>query len=231
VPGWHPDPNNAGRALFWTGTTWAGERVWNGTAWVDPGQPAYRPAMPPPAGSWPAPSGSIPSAPPVAAAVTRTPVPRRLRNRAWLAIGGGALMVIGSILPWATQNYIVTTTTVNGTSVGGGQFSIVLALVIAAFAGLTLNGVIGAKKSGIVILLLGILAIAICIGNMSDISGVIDQEKSQSAGLISTGAGTKFGAGLLVLLIADIVVIISGLLTLFSRRRIANDQPVISPAV
>jgi hypothetical protein len=94
----------------------------------------------------------------------------------------------------------------------------VLALVIAALAGLTISGIIGAKKSGTATLIFGILAIVICIANMSDLSGVIDKEKAQSGGLVSTGAGTSFGAGLLILLVADLLVIVAAILTMRANR-------------
>jgi hypothetical protein len=259
--GWYPDPQNAGRALFWSGTEWAGERIWNGTAWVDPSQPADRaPAPAQTTAPWPT---SAPVAAPVAAPVPtpvaapvvaspgfgpgamsagfwpggtgpafgpsaaigapKPPVPRRLRNLALLILGGTGLMVIGSMLPWASQDYVITTTTVHGTSVGGGEFSIVLALVIAALTGLALSRIVGPRKTGIWVLILGVLAISICIANMANVSDVIDQEKSSGI-TAATGAGTKLGAGLLVLLVGDLIVIAGAIMIVLSaRRRISAD--------
>ena len=84
APGWYPDPNNAGVVRFWTGTSWSGERSWDGSAWVD----------------------RVPAAVPAPAFVvdasgTRAKPTPRVRTRLLLIIAGAVLMIIGCVLPWA----------------------------------------------------------------------------------------------------------------------------------
>jgi hypothetical protein len=128
------------------------------------------------------------------------------------------LIIVGVLLPYATQNNGITTNTIHGTDRSGGEVTIVIALMIAVLAGLFINGIIG-RRSAIATLLLGGIALAICIGNMSNISGVMDQEKSESADLINAGVGTQFGAGLFVVLVGCSLVLIGSIMTFASARK------------
>jgi hypothetical protein len=228
APGWYPNPNDPRITRFWTGAQWAGERIWNGSAWVDaapvpPSAPA--PAVPTFAAGPPYQVAGI-SAPPAyyaplaqsAPVSSKRPVPQPVRNRLLLTLGGAALMIIGVLLPSPTQDNGLTTTTIHGTDRGGGETTIVIALVIAVLAALFLNGTIG-RRSSIATLLLGALAISISIGNMSNISDAMDQEKAQSADLVNSGGGTHFGAGLFVVFVGCALVLVGSFMTLVSARK------------
>lgn len=243
--GWYPNPNDARVMRYWTGVQWSGERVWTGTAWTDtapvaataptpvpapvaaappqfaaaPAANGYATAPPYPQASLSVPPGYYASPAPVAAVPSsKRPVSQRVRARLLLTLGGAALVVVGVLMPYATQNNGITTSTIHGTDRSGGAVTIVIALVVVVLAGLFINGTIG-RRSAIATFLLGGIALAICIGNMSNISDVMDQEKAQSADLISAGGGTKFGAGLFVVLVGCVLVLIGSIMTFVSARR------------
>lgn len=206
-PGWFSDPGNPQVSRYWTGAQWAGERIWNGAAWID----SRPPALPP------QPVYAGPGAAPFTATATRTPAIGPVRNRLLLTVAGAVLVVIGSVLPWATQNNGITTTTINGSSVGGGQFLIIVGLAIAVLAGLYLSGVIG-KRSCIASLVLGALAITICFANMANISDVMDKEKANDPTFQLNGGGTHSGIGLFVVLIGCVLVLVATIMTMRSAR-------------
>jgi hypothetical protein len=141
----------------------------------------------------------------------------RVRTRLIIIIAGAILMIIGCVLPWAQQDYGITTVTVQGTSAGGGQVSLVIGLGILALSALFLAGIVG-KWANILSLILGVLALSICVANMANVSDVIDQEKQDVPSLTDAGAGTSFGAGLLILLVGCVVVIVASVLAIFAAR-------------
>jgi Protein of unknown function (DUF2510) len=244
-PGWYPDGQDARISRFWNGSQWAGERFWNGVAWIDPAPPAnplpvsaltypaaassatYAPA--PPTVTYPAPGQWAPAPPahmggPLPALSGRIVATGALRSRLLLILAGAAVVIIGSLLPWATQNDGITTTTIDGSSAGGGQVLIVIGLALAVLVGLYLAGIIG-KRTNVAVLILGVLAIAICIANMSNISHVMGQEKTESADLVQSGGGTKYGVGLIVVLVGCVLVIVGSVMVWRAARARRPAQP------
>lgn len=199
-PGWYPDIRNAAMSHYWSGTAWIARRVWTGTHWIDSTLP-----------------------PPIAPAVpTATPKPesmgRKIANRAYLTLGGVAVAAIGCMMPWATQNYGFVTTTIDGTSTGGGQIDLVLALVVAGLSVLFFTGRTGVK-SIVFSLVLAVLMVVICVANMVSVANVIDKEHAAAGrALIETGTATRLGAGILIVFAGGLIVVVGLVLSLFGAR-------------
>jgi len=223
--GWYPDPADPRVSRFWTGAQWAGERFWDGSGWVD-----RAPLGPTP---WPAsgtsgyqPGGGTPGAVNQWGGVVG-PTPRpalspRIRNRVFATLIGAACIVIGALLPWASQNNGFATSTIDGTSAGGGQISIVIGLIIGVLAALFLAGTIG-RRSTVGTLVLGALVVVIAVANLANLEDIIKKE-ADVPGLSGTGAGTQAGAGLLVLLVGSSVVVVASIMTLWATRARARGR-------
>jgi hypothetical protein len=211
--GWYSDTRDAAVRHYWSGTAWTARRVWTGTHWIDSAAP--RPA-----------AVVMPSATAKPASVAR-----KLANRAFLTIGSAGLAAIGCMLPWATQNYGYVSQTINGTSAGGGQVDLVLALVIAGLGVLFLIGRTG-MKTNVLSLVLATLLVVICVANMADISNVIDKEHAAGGNVLAeTGAGTQFGAGIAIVFVSGLFAILGLLLMQFGARaaRSTHRQPPTRP--
>jgi hypothetical protein len=154
--GWYPDPNDQSRMRFWTGSTWQGERYWNGTGWVDRtevtggtsgppmgpvAQPNTHSAAVPPTSTMP-PIATVPpttSVPPVNLASVQGQLNSlrvRMTGTSWFLFAGAIVVAISSFFPWVTgtisdglgDSYTET----EGLS-GAGRF-IVIAIGVAIIA-------------------------------------------------------------------------------------------------
>jgi hypothetical protein len=250
VPGWYPDPANPYVTRFWSGGAWTAMRTWDGSNWTAALMPPAQPV--PPTASWdagaprdsatPVPSPPYPLATsfapaPYAAALAggpqwatgpATPVRNRISgkaaNRTFLTLAGTGLVVIGCLLPWATQNNGFTTQTIGGTSAGGGDVDLVLALVIGSLAGLFLAGRTG-FKTNMTALLLAALVVVVCIANMANISRLINQEKITTDALPGSSPGTSLGIGLVIVLVGGCLAVVGSILTIAAARRDARARP------
>ena len=144
-------------------------------------------SSPPPAP--PATAGSGAPAAPAAAVPSGD-----LKRLAQVIIGGGALLVLGSLLPWASVRAFFGTVTVNGTE-GDGVITLVIGAVIAFLGFRLLNGL--SRKMTIGALVLSVLMVALVIFELADISSAIsadevddlDVEVNPGTGLYLCGLG------------------------------------------
>ena len=239
-PGWYSDPANFQVTRYWSGAAWTAQRTWNGATWIDGAVAAVRPAYaaPPPAYAAPPPAYAVPPQPyygatmppttyvpgyPVAAGYgvpPRAAMSKKVSNRAILAIVGGAIAALGCLLPWATASVLGSDISVKGTSAAGGQFDLVLGLVVALLGGLFLAGRTGIKTN-ILSLVLAALLVVVCIANMVDISNFIDKQKS-TTDEYGLGFSVHVGFGIVLVLIGGCIAFVALVLIIAGgRKRVA----------
>lgn len=200
--GWYPDSTSGHEFRYWDGQVWTNQVSDNGV--VSEFSPAVAPAQNG--------SAAFDGGQPAAGSPTTS---SKLRSRLTFVLVGAGAILLGALLPWASQNNGFTTTTISGTSTGGGGISIFLALVIAAIAGMTLSRGFG-RGSVIATLLLGCLELVVVIGNFADLANTMDEELQQG---LPEGTGTSPGAGLVIALIGAGIVVVASLLALRAAKR------------
>lgn len=111
-----------------------------------------------------------------ASSAARTITPTR-KKAAWVTVGGAALVLIGSFLPWASVAFVGS---IYGTD-GDGILTIICALVAA---GLALPIALGKGRGWMlgVALFFGLVAAAIAAYDLSNISGLAADESFVSVG-------------------------------------------------
>lgn len=131
------------------------------------------------------------------------------RNGGWIAVGGGAAIVLGSLMPWATVNIGRISISKNGID-GDGQITATLGAVIVTLALLTaLRGrepaipILGTVASG--------LAFAVAVYDVVDVA--------------NTDALTV-GFGLVVCTLGSIVAIAGGLIASVASVRSGESVPI-----
>jgi len=207
--GWHPDPHGRHQLRFWDGRAWTAHVSNAGVPGTDP---------------------LTPGAPPATAAAH--PVSPALKNRLYLLFGAAGLVILGCLLPWASQNNGLTTDTISGVSRGGGVVCALLAAVILVIGVMFLNGSLG-RRTQLATLVLGTLGLVVAIANAANISDVMQQERDEYGSLGGTfgvDIGTKMGIGLVLVLVAWIAVLVVGVLTLRASRTSAAVPAATGPA-
>ncbi|MGN6609488.1 MAG: DUF2510 domain-containing protein [Jatrophihabitans sp.] len=215
TPGWYPDPQDGAVRRYWSGTEWGPPQRWDGRSWVAdlPVASAAGPAYPP--GSHPAAPYPAAAAPPIGPGAGLPRVPRRL----WVAAAGAALVVLGCLLPWASQNNGFSTQTISGTDANGGVLDLVLGLVLLGLLAVVVRGRAGAKALWGA-LVVGAVIVVVCVANMSNLADVIDQEQASGVSdVLGTDTGTKVGVGIVLVLVGGLVAFVATLLALIGRRR------------
>jgi hypothetical protein len=122
-----------------------------------------------------------------------------------LAVAGGALVALGSIMPWAKVSVLdFLSVSVRGTE-GDGWISLGLGVLLA------LVGVVGLVRGRFVrvaALVLGLGSLALAVYEMTQVSGALDDLGAEAAGV----AHVSMGIGLWILLIGGVIGVVSGVL-------------------
>ncbi len=191
---------------------------------VPPPPPPSATPPPPPTTSGPPPPGwAQPAAgplPPDPGLSAPQPGSRRPLGPAKLlpgiVIGAGVLVVLGSLLPWATVSSGIGSLSVDGTS-GDGKLTLILG-VIALVMGVVLlqrgAGVGWLVGTGVVFL----VTLGVSIKDASDISSFGDQ--------VTALVGVHVGFGLWLCILGSIAGVVATALLLVQRRAAGRSQPL-----
>jgi hypothetical protein len=126
-------------------------------------------------------------------------------------MGGAAIVLIGSVLPWASVTTFVGTISVNGTN-GDGVLTLIGALLIAGLAGPALWGL---ARRGLLIgaLVLSALVAVVALIDIADVSSRVAD--ANGTGLVHASVGF----GLWLTLVGAIVATAGTAIALASLRR------------
>lgn len=144
------------------------------------------------------------------------------RHGALLALAGGALVMVGSILPWASVASGFGQVDLVGTS-GDGVIALGAGALVALIVFLSLVGVFRDRAAaGLILFLAGVGILALAITDLQGLAGK----------LTNTGAiRSSIGAGLYLVLVGGAVVAIGGVLAVRHRgEQEAPRPPAISLA-
>lgn len=212
--GWNTDPSGRFQLRYWDGAAWTDHVSTNGVQQTDPvagGAPV--------AGGVPV----VPAAPvtsPAAAAGPRPKVVWPTRTKV-VVLAGAALLVLGSVLPWAklevSSSLFSVSDTKNGLDGDG-----VLTLVLAVVAVLVFLLVKSRKVTGWLVTVAGFLAGAIAIYDIVDVKGAFDDLDVPS----SINADATVGVGLWIAAVAAVVLFVGGVLCLVQK----DDATPVPPA-
>jgi hypothetical protein len=201
VAGWYPDSTGGHEFRYWDGGAWT-SHVSDGGVVTD------APLMAAPAATVGVPLG-----------VQQVGVPSttadQLKTRLIFVLVGAGAILIGALLPWANQNNGFTTVSIDGTETGGGGISIVVALVVAAIAGLTMSRGFG-RGSMIATLVLGCLEVVLVVANLADLGQIADEEAELG---LPPGVGTTAGMGIIIALLGGAIVVIASILAIRTAQR------------
>ena len=167
-------------------------------------------------------------------------VSRNVRTAAIVASVGGALAVIGSILPWASVRinflFVNTSQNVNGLDTSDGKITLVAGIVAlgAGLAILLARGLTEGARRGVAIVagIAGLVALGIGIYDAIDISdkageiGDIADTASQAAGaqgeqvraLLEQGLDVSLSFGIFVVIAGGLLALVGGALALARGR-------------
>jgi len=159
-----------------------------------PPPPAAEPALAPPSVGW---------------AALATPEPRPRNVPAIVALGAAGVVVVGSLMPWATAKTVFGDISINGTD-GDGVLTLILALVVGAIAVALLVGKRPRLWAYVVLLIAALLTAFIAVYDLVDISRAVGNEYAH----VSTGAGVWLVA------IASLVLVAGGVQLTRARSRV-----------
>ena len=180
------------------------------------------PPPPPPAAAVPPPPPPPPAEPLVAPvpepalaspvtgwAALATPQPRDRNMPAIVALAAAGVVLIGSLLPWATAKTVFGSISINGTD-GDGVLTLILAVVVGAIAVALLAGKRPRLWAYVVLLIAGLLTAFIAVYDLVDISRTVGNDYAH----VSTGAGIWLVA------IASLVLVGGGIQLTRGRSRV-----------
>jgi hypothetical protein len=196
------------------------------SAAAEAGEEASEPLPPPPPVG-----GEVPPPPPADAPVAAAPAARAkvawpTRTKA-VVLGGAALVLIGSFLPWAKAEATILGQTLSNTANGmdgDGKITLVLALVAAG----VFFFVPKAKAVGGLVLAAGLLAGMVAIIDIVDVSNKADDINQQIARIGAKGAhaDATVSFGLWIVAIGAIVLIVGGILCLLQKDEVVGGDEV-----
>ena len=188
--GWQPDPFARYQYRYWDGTAWTDQVSTNGTHETDP------------LGLAPGPRVATPNQL-SGRALQRPDWPLPIRV---LVVGGSALLALGSFLPWARAEAGPFTATKDGLD-GDGVLTLVLSVAIALLFFLVRKP----KVMAWVVIGLGVLAAAIALIDIADVSNRADDLSGRDLGMT---ASVSVGIGLWLALVGAVVAIVGGIVAL-----------------
>lgn len=184
--GWLPDPGGKHGYRYWDGQLWTDQVSNAGSQEAD--QLTEQPAAPT---AQPAPAPSQPSAIQPWSSGVRIAV-----------FGGAAMLALGSLLTWVKASAGIITATKAGTDGDG-----ILTLIFAGLVALLFWLIKSHRPAAIATIVLGVLAGAIAIYDIGDISN-----KADSLGNQTIPVHASVGIGLILCAIAAAVVVIGGIM-------------------
>jgi hypothetical protein len=199
-PGWQPDPTGRFQVRYWDGSAWTEHVSTNGVQQVDPlaGVP-------------------VAGAAPVRAVRARVVWPMHTKL---LVLGGAALLLLGSVLPWAKLEVSFLGQTASDTKNGlDADGVLTLILAVAAFAIFVF--VRSGKVTGSLVLVAGVLAGAIALYDIVDVKSAFDDVDVPS----SMRADATVGIGLWIAAVASVVLIVGGILCLMQKDELPGAAP------
>lgn len=122
----------------------------------------------------------------------------------WLGIGGGLLLVVGSLLPWITATApLIGTISRSGVSDGqsDGVFTLIVGAAAATVGGLTLLRVTDTKTAGWLLLIAALVGGGIGVVDFADVTSRISDMQAESDLVIGS-----IGMGLWVVLLGALVL-------------------------
>jgi hypothetical protein len=196
-PGWLPDPTGRFQYRYWDGTNWSASVSREGSTESDPIPGSTQPPSmqaPPPLASPPRPSVPV--------------APWSTSVKIVVFVGAGAL-VLGSLLPWVKATAGVFTVTKNGIEGDG-----VLTLILAGLAALLFGVIKRRNVAAIVTLIIGVLAGAIAIYDIADIS-----QKAHDLSTTSINVSASVGVGLILAALASAAIVVGAIMGIAEAGR------------
>ena len=114
-----------------------------------------------------------------------------------ISLVGGALVSVGSLMPWASIATVFGTVNLNGTE-GDGKITLVLGLLVVLFAILELTGSSGTRGIGLVVALLAAAAGIYDMTNLSSRMGEVTSEFARPS--VGVGLYAVVGGGALAVI-------------------------------
>jgi hypothetical protein len=200
--GWLADPLGRYQYRYWDGLVWTDQVSTNGTHETDP--QGLAPGPGPQAQSFPQPFPQPTT--PVQPAVWARPRPVWSVPVRVLILGGAALLLAGSFLPWARAEAGPFTATKNGID-GDGVLTLVLALAIALFLFLVRHPRV---MAGLVVGAGGLATLVAVI----DVVDVSNRANDLEASITSLHASVSVGYGLWIALVGGVIAVAGGIVAL-----------------
>ena len=206
--GWHPDPYNQAPRRWWDGEQWTEHTDGVLGSGPDPGSvaaPAYT------APAYAAPAYAPTMAPPGASDLSLD----AHRNLLWVIVGGVAVVLLGSFLPWAT----VSASFLGEVTVSGMDGDGVLTLLGGAVAGgLALSAFLGraARWKVVTALVFAVLVALVALIDIVDINSRVADLEGEGLG---AAIDVSIGIGLWLTLLGGIATVVGCALTLPKLRR------------
>ena len=190
--------------------------------------PPAPPPPPPPTPAPPPPTASVPqfptwTSPPQDPQPVRPGVPQQsgtgfslgsIKPIPGIVIGAGALLALGSLLPWATVSSGFGSISVNGTS-GDGGITLVFGVIAVVMGVLLARGFVATGwlvGTGVVFL----VALGVSLHDASDVSSVSNQ--------LAADVGVNVGFGLWLCLLASIAGLVATVVLFIQRRNVEQSQ-------